>query len=267
MPSDDRYSRAWETRRIRGNDRLVDSKAKRRAIGLCVECREPSAPFVLCEGCRKSRSVARRDNDKDSCRCGILKCVGSVLCRRCNDESHRSVARCSLCSAFFERTLASTKRFCSNRCRGVARRNEPRPFDWYDDLRSRLAFEDVLAARLATEGFTCQKSRASRGPFDIVAWTNRRLVVVQVKSTKDPTGRGAVNMCVDAAARLIAFNVPPWVEKWICVHIASRGWISYRIDEWTDDRSFLRARSKEYIRGTKQRSEGRILESSNEALA
>lgn len=230
-------AKVWATRRANGTDKLKNTRATRRAAGLCVQCGCQSADTKMCLECSKKRSDTRRHIEKVPCpKCGKLKLANTKLCRICNDMSHRESVECERCGRMFTKILSSKKRVCSIACRNAALAAKPRPYAWGKDIGSRIIFEYRLMAELMLSGWACFRSRGSRGPADVFAFNKDEFRCIQVKSTNDPTARKARGFCVRAVELLQGMPAPPVISKWICLWVKDRGWVAFRIDTWPRDR-------------------------------
>lgn len=179
--------------------------------------------------------------------CGEKKTAKSKLCRSCHDASTRLTISCEQCGKEFTKQKSDGKTVCSIKCRSDRYSRRPRGYEWSRDLIARTEHEYRLRDELIEDGWRCARTVGGRGPFDLIAYNDVEVRLIQVKSSKDSTGRLARGVCVLAAMRLISAKGAPGVSKWIYVWLSGRGWVSICIDEWPNERRIIATRVREAL--------------------
>jgi len=111
-------------------------------------------------------------------------------------------------------------------------------------MRSRLAYENVLAERLEERGYVCLRSAGSRGPADLLAFNAYHVRIIQVKTTYDFHRHGNLSVFRKAIEELRRLPQPPNCTRELWVKVLRRGWRYLVVDDIgpeTDLRSFLKS--------------------------
>jgi Holliday junction resolvase len=111
-------------------------------------------------------------------------------------------------------------------------------------MRSRLAYENVLAERLEARGYVCLRSAGSRGPADLLAFNADHVRIIQVKTTYDFDRRGNLDVFKRAIEELLGLPQPPNGTRELWVKVLRRGWRYLVVDDikpGADLRSFLKS--------------------------
>lgn len=133
---------------------------------------------------------------------------------------------CERCGEVFSayETDRGGRKFCSWRCSNLAHGKKVCIM-----IRARLRFENKLFHRLESEGWRCLRSAGSRGAFDLVAFSENAIRLIQIKTTKDLSGHSVEHMLREACALLLALKVPDNVERWLYVKVMRGDWYSEKI--------------------------------------
>jgi Holliday junction resolvase len=110
-------------------------------------------------------------------------------------------------------------------------------------MRSRLAYENILAERLEERGYVCLRSAGSRGPADLLAFSTDHVRIIQVKTTYDFDRRGNASVFRKAIEELLRLPHPPNCTRELWVKVLRRGWRYLVVDDIEPDadlRSFLK---------------------------
>ena len=95
-----------------------------------------------------------------------------------------------------------------------------------DQYRAGRRLEYKCIQELRRRGFSAQRTAGSRGPFDVVAWTNRNVHFIQVKKA---TTLARLKAARRDARTAWAYATQPWIPG---LHIElwawhNKGWIVY----------------------------------------
>lgn len=114
-------------------------------------------------------------------------------------------------------------------------------------MRARIRFEYTLIERLQVDGWGCFRSAGSRGPFDVVAVNAEEIRFIQLKTTRDPFQRSLLSLCVGAVEDLLDIRCPSLVTRWLYLYVLRGEWLEVRVDDYENDRAFIRERLRAEI--------------------
>jgi Holliday junction resolvase len=118
---------------------------------------------------------------------------------------------------------------CANQNREERHHIHP-SIEGIEEMRARLRFENELMAFLEDRGYCCLRSAGSRGPFDLFAFSERQLRLIQVKSTYDLKRKRNNKQWTDAILKMRTVPSPPNSTKELWVKPLRKSWL-YLIDE------------------------------------
>ena len=125
---------------------------------------------------------------------------------------------CIVCKKEFK-VYKKTQRYCSRKCLGTIKTK-----------RSGTRYELQAVHELRTRGYYATRTPASRGIWDVIAWNNKELLLIQVKALSSQASiRNYEQYFSDEITNMKKINVIGRQEFWIW--IKTKGWYKIKVKD------------------------------------